>query len=82
MTCEDMLNLFTRSFEMSDAESQVLQGVFNQVVEERGSTGTVAGSEIGLDFLGFMVVMRRVIEAGLGPTAKANPTESEVLRLT
>jgi len=75
MTCEDMLNLFTRSFEMSDAESQVLQGVFNQVLEERGSTGTVAGSEIGLDFLGFMVVMRRVIEVGLGPTAKANPTE-------
>jgi hypothetical protein len=32
-----MLSLFIRSFEMTDGECQLLQAVFNEVVEEKGA---------------------------------------------
>jgi len=74
VTCEDMLSLFLRSFEMTDGECQLLQAVFNEVLEEKGSGNQVnLGSGTpgpGLDFLGFMLVMRRVIEVGIGSATK------------
>jgi len=72
VTCEDMLSLFIRSFEMTDGECQLLQAVFNEVVEEKGSGNMVnlgSRGEPGLDFLGFMLVMRRVIEVGVATIA-------------
>lgn len=72
VTCEDMLSLFIRSFEMTDGECQLLQAVFNEVLEERGSGNMVnlgSRGEPGLDFLGFMLVMRRVIEVGVATIA-------------
>ena len=32
-----MLSLFLRSFEMTDGECQLLQAVFNEVLEEKGA---------------------------------------------
>lgn len=72
VTCEDMLSLFIRSFEMTDGECQLLQAVFNEVLEEKGSGNMVnlgSRGEPGLDFLGFMLVMRRVIEVGVATIA-------------
>lgn len=69
LICEDLVNLFTRSFEMTDSECQSLYSIFEQVLaEDKGVmvTSSAGPPREGLDFLGFMLLMRRVIDAGIG----------------
>ena len=63
MTCEEVLGLF-RGAELSDAECNLLQDIFNQVLEEKGAVRALAkrtfawhGEVDGLGFLDFMLVM-------------------------
>eukprot|EP00913_Durusdinium_trenchii_P001109 g1017.t1 len=62
LICEDLVNLFTRS-------CQSLYSIFKQVLaEDKGVmvTSSAGPPREGLDFLGFMLLMRRVIDAGIG----------------
>ncbi|CAK9003974.1 unnamed protein product [Durusdinium trenchii] len=60
LICEDLVNLFTRSFEMTDSECQSLYSIFEQVLaEDKGVmvTSSAGPPREGLDFLGFMLLM-------------------------
>eukprot|EP00435_Cladocopium_sp_Y103_P068834 s819_g32.t1 len=69
-----MLSLFIRSFEMTDGECQLLQAVFNEVLEEKGASSAAVNlgsrGEPGLDFLGFMLVMQLDL-VGVSPHVRA-----------